>query len=114
MRHELRTHLLDLNTTIDEIAGEKTNKMEPIEIVEALNRIMSQIYDGEQTKLETFLGQITLAKTIVGNNHPEVFLAFIKSRLSGKALEAIIGVDDAPEANQSRITFIYDALKKKK
>lgn len=33
------------------------------------------------------MGQVRLAKTIIRDHHPEVFLAYVKSRLTGKALE---------------------------
>lgn len=65
----------------------KTNKMEADKVIEHLNRIVKDSYDGEPSELETFLNKIKLAKTIIAANHPNIFLAYIISRLTKKALE---------------------------
>lgn len=62
-------------------------EMDEMKVVEILSRIFTHTYDGNPVNKETFLGQIRLAKTIIKQHHPAVFLEFVKSRLSGKGLE---------------------------
>lgn len=112
---DVEQNISDLNTTIEEFedAVLNTGEMEAIKVIEILNRVITQTYDGSTSNLETFLGQLSLAKTVIENNQPAVFVAFVKSRLSGKALESINGVDNVPDANQGKIDFIYNALQRK-
>lgn len=67
--------------------GIKEKTMEAVTVIENLNRIMKDSFDGEPSNLNNFISKIALAKTIVADNQPNVFLAFIKTRLVGKALE---------------------------
>lgn len=83
------------------------DKMDEAKVVEHLSRIFTKgEYDGAPLGKQTFLGQIRLAKTIIRDNHPDVFLAYLKSRLSGKALEhaeAAASVDDLVQALTNKI-----------
>lgn len=83
----------------DIIDKEKIKKliMEPAQIIEHLNRIMKDTFDGEPTNLDNFIGKINLAKTIIKDQHPNVFVAFIKTRLSGKALEYVKNLNTIDE-----------------
>lgn len=112
---DIGQNISNLDTTINKINTtiQDDNEMDAIKVIETLNRVITSTYDGNPTNLNTFLGQLTLAKTVIGTNQPAVAVAFIQSRLSGKALEAIHGVEEAPEANQGKLTFIYEALKRK-
>lgn len=103
---EIVQNISDLNTTIEEFedAVLNTDEMDAIKVIEILNRVITQTYDGSISNLETFLGQLLLAKTVIENNHPAV---------SGKALESINGVDNVPDANQGKINFIYNELQRK-
>lgn len=63
-------------------------KMDATKVIETLNRIVKEEYDGEPLQLDSFINKVELAKTIIKNEQPEIFASYIKSRLKGKALES--------------------------
>lgn len=82
------------------------NNMEPTQVIEHCNRIMKESFDGEPEHLDNFIGKIELAEVIIGNNHAAVFTAYIKTRVSGKALEYIKNIDNVTEIKNQLKTNI--------
>lgn len=72
-------------------------KMEPDKVIEHLSRIIKDPFDGDPTQLDPFINKIELAKLIIGDNHPNIFISYIKSRLTNKALEATTQLNSIQE-----------------
>lgn len=78
--------------------------MEPAAVVSLLSKLLPTPYSGDPLALDAFVNSIDLIVTVVGNNHPNIVLNFIKSKLTGKALEAI-------PTSADTVQKIKDALK---
>lgn len=63
--------------------------MDPTAVIGLISKILSNNFSGNPLELDAFLNSIELIQTVVGTNHPGIVLHFIKSKLVGKALEAI-------------------------
>lgn len=82
-------------------------KMNEVQIVEHLNRCIKDSFDGEPTQLDTFISRIELAQTIIQEQHPNIFIAYVKSRLTNKALET---ARDATTVNEIK-TLLRSEIK---
>lgn len=50
---------------------------------------MPHKYDGDPLELEAFINSVELVKELAGNNHGNLFLQLVKSKLTKKAIEAM-------------------------
>lgn len=95
-------NIIEENKQIDKDI-EIINKMDAPKVIENLNRIIKDSFDGEPTQLDSFVNAVQLSKLIIKENEPEIFIQFVKSRLKNKALEVA--------RDAQTIDEILDALK---
>lgn len=91
----------DHNSNTDE---NNKNKMDATAVISLLSKLLPNAYSGDPLALEAFINSIDLIVAVVGDNQPAIVLSYVKSKLIGKALEAI-------PADANTVQRIKDALK---
>lgn len=63
--------------------------MTPVEVIGLLSKLLPNTYSGDPLALDAFINSIQLIQNVIGANQPAIVLGYVKSKLIGKALEAV-------------------------
>lgn len=105
LQHTLKEEEDDNITDNNDNNTTNTN-MDAATVISLISKILPNNFSGNPLELNAFLNSIALIRTVVADNQPAIVLGYVKSKLTGKALEAI-------PADANTLTIITNALKEK-